>query len=41
MCREVAWAELTVGVTPVDWIQSRALGFKINEMRCFLEKILK
>lgn len=41
MCREAAWAELTVEVTPMVLIQSRALGFEINEMRYFLEKDIK
>ena len=30
MCREGAWIELTVEVTSMTWIQSRALGFKIR-----------
>lgn len=31
MCREGAWAELTVKVTFVVWIRGKTLGFKLKK----------
>ena len=36
MCREGAWAELTVEVTPVARIQSKALGLNMPNLPPFL-----